>query len=62
MHNQRSVGNKRSIKRIYPEMNCTKLYIRNKESFLKQEQSEYHKENIKSALLQLPNFDIIISY
>lgn len=53
-----SVGNKRAIKRVYPEINCTK---RNKESFLKQEQPEHHKNNIESALLQLPNFDIINS-
>lgn len=42
----------------YPEMNCTK---RSKESFLKQKQTEHHKDNIGSALLQLPNFDVINS-
>ncbi|XP_024891314.1 uncharacterized protein LOC112467079 [Temnothorax curvispinosus] len=53
-----SVRKKRSVKRVYPEMNSRK---RSKESFLQKKQPEHRKENVESALLQLPDFNVINS-
>lgn len=53
-----SVGKNRSIKRVYPEMNCNK---RSKESFESREQPQHHKDHVDSVLLKLPDFDIINS-
>jgi len=53
-----SVGKKRAIKRVYPEMNCKS---RSNESFKNREQPQHHKDNVDSILLKLPDFNIINS-
>ena len=53
-----SVGEKKKKKRVYPEMDCE---LRTKDSFNNQFQEEHHKDDLKSPLSKIPDFDPVNS-